>query len=199
MTRSSSNNLHDLDPERDRTLHRLRKIKNTDVGSSDSFNSISNSVNNSFATNSEFPDCSNNNGELRLNIERVGHAGCGVPILGHLLEPAQSYELKFGLIHLLPKFHDHVAPEGISHGVLHDEAAEDSGGLYKDEGVPIFPRWSNKGLAIPITDSFPHLGRYETYISEEVLPDVQNCNHPEGNMWDQATLKRNPARILGEI
>ncbi|RDX63812.1 hypothetical protein CR513_57711, partial [Mucuna pruriens] len=33
---SSSNNLHDLDPEIDRTLHRLRKIKNTNVESSDS-------------------------------------------------------------------------------------------------------------------------------------------------------------------
>ncbi|RDX91871.1 hypothetical protein CR513_26069, partial [Mucuna pruriens] len=55
----SSNNLHDLDLEIDRTLHRLRKIKNTDVGSSDSFNYISNSINNSFATNSEFPHCSN--------------------------------------------------------------------------------------------------------------------------------------------
>ncbi|RDX87873.1 hypothetical protein CR513_30599, partial [Mucuna pruriens] len=53
--RSSANNLHDLDLEIDRTLH-----------SSDSFNSVSNSVNNSFATNSEFLDCSNSSFYVKL-------------------------------------------------------------------------------------------------------------------------------------
>ncbi|RDX87561.1 hypothetical protein CR513_30959, partial [Mucuna pruriens] len=36
------------------------------------------------------------------NVEGASHTRCGVPIL---LEPAQSYELKSNLIHLLPKFH----------------------------------------------------------------------------------------------
>ncbi|RDX94917.1 hypothetical protein CR513_22643, partial [Mucuna pruriens] len=131
MTRSSSNNLHDLEPEIDRTLHRLRKMKNTNVGSSDSFNSISNSVDNSFATNSEFPDCSNSSfyvktrahGESRSNMERVGHVGCGVLTLVHLVSAtgagsvilAQSYELKSGLIHLLPKFHDLASEDPHKH------------------------------------------------------------------------------------
>ncbi|RDY11591.1 hypothetical protein CR513_03725, partial [Mucuna pruriens] len=128
MTRSSSNNVHDLDPKIDRTLYRLRKIKNTNIGRSDSFNSISNSVNNSFATNSEFPDCSNisfyvksepncgkNKSEEPQHMENHDRTLKELTTLDVVyqpwwiqypqLEPTQSYELKSGLIHLLLKFH----------------------------------------------------------------------------------------------
>ncbi|RDY12392.1 hypothetical protein CR513_02824, partial [Mucuna pruriens] len=39
-------------------------------------------------------------GEQRQDVERASHSRCGVPTV-----PAQTYELKSGLIHLLPKFH----------------------------------------------------------------------------------------------
>ncbi|RDX85937.1 hypothetical protein CR513_32808, partial [Mucuna pruriens] len=50
MTRSSSNNLHAFDPKIDRTLHRLRNVRNADVGDNDSFISVFDSVNNTFTT-----------------------------------------------------------------------------------------------------------------------------------------------------
>ncbi|RDX62515.1 hypothetical protein CR513_59148, partial [Mucuna pruriens] len=92
----------------------LRKIKNTNVGSSDSFNSISNLANNSFASNFEFLDYSNSSFYIKIEPtydrtlkelatpDVVYQPWC---IQYSQLEPAQSYELKSGLIHLLPKFH----------------------------------------------------------------------------------------------
>ncbi|RDX99501.1 hypothetical protein CR513_17440, partial [Mucuna pruriens] len=186
---SSSNNLYNLDPEIDRTLYRLRKIKNTDVGSSDSFNSISNSVNNSFATNSEFLDCSNSSFYVKLEptcgenkSEESKHMENQDRILKELatsnvLESAQSYELKFGLIDLLPKFH----------------------GLAGEDPHKHLKGFHVQRICIPTTGSFSHLGRYETHVSGEFLLGIQNCDHPKGDIWDQATLKRNPERILGDI
>ncbi|RDY00066.1 hypothetical protein CR513_16804, partial [Mucuna pruriens] len=57
-------------------------------------------------------------------------------------------------------------------------------------------QWSSKGLAIPTASSFPHLGRYKAHVYGEVLLSIQDCNHSKGDMWDQATLRRNIARIL---
>ncbi|RDY01464.1 hypothetical protein CR513_15199, partial [Mucuna pruriens] len=131
MTRSSSNNLHDLDPKIDKTLHRSRKIKNTNVGSSDSFNFVSNSINNLFATNSEFPDYSNKpkGGENKSKEpEHMQNQDRTLKELGTLdvvyqpwciqylqLEPARSYELKSSLIHLLPKFHGLIGEDPHKH------------------------------------------------------------------------------------
>ncbi|RDY08467.1 hypothetical protein CR513_07311, partial [Mucuna pruriens] len=127
MTRSSSNNLHSFDPEIDRTLHRLRKFRSTEVGNSCSFISISNSVNNTFTTNNfdfaEFrsfdinskPNIADNTSNELDPVENTDRTlkELATPdvlyqpwcIQYSQLEPAQSYELKFGLIHLLPKFH----------------------------------------------------------------------------------------------
>ncbi|RDX92451.1 hypothetical protein CR513_25417, partial [Mucuna pruriens] len=51
MTRSSSNILHELDPEIDRTLRRLTKVRSSIVSNSSSFSSISNSDNTVSTTN----------------------------------------------------------------------------------------------------------------------------------------------------
>ncbi|RDX78728.1 hypothetical protein CR513_40951, partial [Mucuna pruriens] len=181
MTRSSSNNLHYLDPKIERTLH--------------SFNFVSNSVNNSFATNFEFPDYSNSSFYIKSEpncsenkAEELEHMENQDQTLKELampdvLELAQSYELKSSLIHLLPKFHSLTSEDSYKH--------------LKEFHVVCSTM--SKGLAIPIAGSFFHLGRYEAYVSREVLPSVQNYDHPEGDMRDQATLRRNSARISEQL
>ncbi|RDX63458.1 hypothetical protein CR513_58109, partial [Mucuna pruriens] len=130
MTRSSSNNLHAFDPEIDRTLHRLRKVRSIEVGYSSSFISIFDSVNNTFTSNltsnSDFFEFSstdtNSNSNIVVNTfhepEKMENNDRTLKELAMpnvlyqpwyiqypQLEPAQSYELKSRLIHLLPKFH----------------------------------------------------------------------------------------------
>ncbi|RDX73058.1 hypothetical protein CR513_47386, partial [Mucuna pruriens] len=106
------------------------------------------------------------------------------------LEPAQTYKLKRG---------PPQAFKGIPCGLLHNETARDIGGLHQNEGVSILPRWSNERLAVSSASAFQHLGRYEAHISREVLSDIQNCIHEEGNMWDKAAYKRDYAQVLGEV
>ncbi|RDY06323.1 hypothetical protein CR513_09707, partial [Mucuna pruriens] len=57
------------------------------------------------------------------------------------LEPAQTYELKFGLIHLRGPPQTF---EGIPCGLFHNEAVGDIGGLHQNEDVSILLGWSNK-------------------------------------------------------
>ncbi|RDX96867.1 hypothetical protein CR513_20428, partial [Mucuna pruriens] len=109
MTRSSSNNLHAFDLEID------GKVRSANVGDSGSFISISDSVNNTFTIdNFDFSEFSSV--DINSNSNIVGNTSHELEqienndrILKELatpnLEPAQSYELKSGLIHLLPKFH----------------------------------------------------------------------------------------------
>ncbi|RDY05087.1 hypothetical protein CR513_11115, partial [Mucuna pruriens] len=105
----STDPLYDLDPQIELTLRTLRKARNIVVSNS------SNSVSNSPITNiSDFVEYSstNNFAEQMENNERtlkelatpdvVYQPWC---IQYPQLEPAQTYELKSGLIHLLPKFH----------------------------------------------------------------------------------------------
>ncbi|RDY03761.1 hypothetical protein CR513_12622, partial [Mucuna pruriens] len=112
------------------------------------------------------------------------------------IEPAQTYVLKSGLIHLR---RSPQALEGIPCGLLHNETIGDTGRLHQDEGVSILPRWSSKRLVVSTTNSMQHLGRYEAYVPGEVLFGIQNCDHEEGNMWNQATFWRNSTRVLGKI
>ncbi|RDX75575.1 hypothetical protein CR513_44527, partial [Mucuna pruriens] len=93
MTRSSYDPLHELDPEIEITLCKLRKARN--IVASNSSNSVSsNPVTNNFDS---------------FECSRAGHVGCGVPTLVHLVSiiesSSQTYELKSDLIYLLPKFH----------------------------------------------------------------------------------------------
>ncbi|RDX90036.1 hypothetical protein CR513_28144, partial [Mucuna pruriens] len=91
--------LYAFDPEIELTLRRLRKIRNTVVNTSSSSDSTINSNLPStnalvFSSNifAELGQMENNDRTLKeLTTPNV--------------EPAQTYELKSGLIHLLPKFH----------------------------------------------------------------------------------------------
>ncbi|RDX98444.1 hypothetical protein CR513_18632, partial [Mucuna pruriens] len=85
----------------------IEHVRNTVVSTNSSLNTSLTSENNASATN--IPNfsttnsfCIGANGEPGLNVEGASHTRCGAPTL---LESAQSYELKSGLIHLLQKFH----------------------------------------------------------------------------------------------
>ncbi|RDX72560.1 hypothetical protein CR513_47946, partial [Mucuna pruriens] len=82
MTRKrSSCSLHPFNPEIEKTLNRIRKSKNI-----------------SHCT-------SRTQWKTITGFEGASDAGCVVPVMYPQLEPTQSYELKFGLRHMLPKFH----------------------------------------------------------------------------------------------
>ncbi|RDX65448.1 hypothetical protein CR513_55894, partial [Mucuna pruriens] len=92
MTRSSTDPLYAFDPEIELTLRRLRKIRNTTVNIS------------SILTLLQSQGMENHDRTLKelATPDVVYQPWC---IQYPQLEPAQTYELKSGLIHLLPKFH----------------------------------------------------------------------------------------------
>ncbi|RDX81564.1 hypothetical protein CR513_37737, partial [Mucuna pruriens] len=153
MTRSSSDLLYELDPEIEITLRRLRKSRNIVV--SNSSNSVSSSDISSLVTNTsdsvEYSSTNNFVEQMENNNERTLKELATPDVLYQPwciqyphLEPAQTYELKYGLIHLLSKFH------GLAGEDPHNEATRDTEGLHQNEGVPILPGWSSKRL-----DFFP--------------------------------------------
>ncbi|RDX79329.1 hypothetical protein CR513_40258, partial [Mucuna pruriens] len=111
MTRSSTDPLTVFDPEIELTLRRLRKIRNTVVNSSADIESVANSnqlcTDNLVSSSNVFAESGqmeNNDRTLKelATPDVVYQPWC---IQYPQLEPAQTYELKSGLIHLLPKFH----------------------------------------------------------------------------------------------
>ncbi|RDX94812.1 hypothetical protein CR513_22776, partial [Mucuna pruriens] len=115
--RSSTNPLYDLDPEIELTLRRLRKARNIVVSNSSNSDFVSSFDNNNFATNgSDFVEYSSTNifvelGQMENNDRTLKELATPNMVYQPWcmqypqLEPAQSYELKSGLIQLLPKFH----------------------------------------------------------------------------------------------
>ncbi|RDY11577.1 hypothetical protein CR513_03745, partial [Mucuna pruriens] len=102
ITRSrNSNSLHSFDPEIDKTLNRIKKAKIIHVGSN---NSVSESGN--FENKSDIADKPLYEPESMENNNRTLKE-----LVTPDLEPAQSYELKSRLIHLLPKFHSLVGED----------------------------------------------------------------------------------------
>ncbi|RDY07557.1 hypothetical protein CR513_08305, partial [Mucuna pruriens] len=108
---SSTDPLYTFDPEIELTLRRLRKIRNTTVNISSSVNSVNNSdqsyTDNFVASTNIFtkPGQMENHDRMLKELatpDVVYQPWC---IQYPQLEPAQTYELKSGLIHLLPKFH----------------------------------------------------------------------------------------------
>ncbi|RDY02126.1 hypothetical protein CR513_14458, partial [Mucuna pruriens] len=83
------------------------------------------------------------------------------------LEPAQTYELKSGLMHLR---RSPQALKRIPYGLFHNKATRDVGGLHQNEGVSIFLGWSSKGLAIFGAGSFQHLERHKHMFLEKFFP-----------------------------
>ncbi|RDX64370.1 hypothetical protein CR513_57080, partial [Mucuna pruriens] len=108
---SSTDPLHAFDPDIELTLRRLRKIRNAAVNTSRSIDSVADSnqsYTDSFVSSSnvfaEPGQMENNDRTLKelATPDVVYQPWC---IQYRQLEPAQTYELKSGLIHLLPKFH----------------------------------------------------------------------------------------------
>ncbi|RDX71221.1 hypothetical protein CR513_49458, partial [Mucuna pruriens] len=107
----TSEPLHAFDLEIKRTLHRLRKARHTITPNSSSSDFIWNSENSNFTIDKsnffehqEAGSMENNDRTLKelATTDVVYQPWC---IQCPPLEPAQSYELKSSLIHLLPKFH----------------------------------------------------------------------------------------------
>ncbi|RDX95078.1 hypothetical protein CR513_22443, partial [Mucuna pruriens] len=91
MTRSSTDPLYAFDPKIEITLHKIRKNKHTIVNTSSNFDSARDST-------------------LLPANDLVGasHSRYGVPTVVYSIPTigaGSQYELKSGLIHLLPKFH----------------------------------------------------------------------------------------------
>ncbi|RDY14558.1 hypothetical protein CR513_00371, partial [Mucuna pruriens] len=112
------------DPKIEITLRRLRKARNIVV--SNSSNSISSSDNSSPVTNisdyAEYSSTNNFTEQMENHNDRTVKE-LATPNVLYLpwciqypqLEPAQTYELKSGLIHLLPKFHGLVGEDSHKH------------------------------------------------------------------------------------
>ncbi|RDY06206.1 hypothetical protein CR513_09849, partial [Mucuna pruriens] len=99
------------DPEVDKTLCRLRKVRSAITSNSSSSSSGSNFDNNASTTNEyDFSEYSSSD-ELATPDVVYQHWCIQYP----QLEPTQSYELKFGLIYLLPKFHGLVGEDSHKH------------------------------------------------------------------------------------
>ncbi|RDY04924.1 hypothetical protein CR513_11284, partial [Mucuna pruriens] len=115
--------------EIDRTLHRLRKVRSSVVTNSSSSNSASNSDNSVSTTNdSNFSEYINSDFNFGVKSEPMENNDRTLKELTTLdvmyqpwciqypqLEPAQSYELKFSLIHLLSKFHGLIGEDPYKH------------------------------------------------------------------------------------
>ncbi|RDX97362.1 hypothetical protein CR513_19874, partial [Mucuna pruriens] len=193
MTRSSTDPLYAFDPEIELTLRRLRKIRNTVVNTSSSSDSTINSnlssANTLVASSNIFaePEQMENNDRTLKELatpDVVYQPWC---IQYPQLEPAQTYELKSGLIHLR---RPPQASKGIPCGLLHNEAVGDIGRLHQNEGVPILPGRSSEGLAVSSASAFQHLRRHEADILGKVLSGIQNSVHQKGVIWDKAAYRR---------
>ncbi|RDY10736.1 hypothetical protein CR513_04712, partial [Mucuna pruriens] len=190
---SSSEPLHPSDPDIERTLHHLKKVRHTVTPDNSSSDSIWNSE-----IHQEARSMENNHRTLKeLAIPNVVYQPWCIQC--PLLEPAQSYELKSSLIHLLPKFHGLASEYPHKHLKEFHVATGDTGKPYQDESVPILPGWSCKRLAASTANSLQYMGGYEAHAPGEILPNVQNNDDKEGDLWDQAILWRDTASILGEV
>ncbi|RDY00683.1 hypothetical protein CR513_16100, partial [Mucuna pruriens] len=122
--------LHDLDPEIEITLRRLRKIRNTVVSSSSSFNFASNFDNSISATN-DFDSFEYS----RANISSNSNFG---PNKSQELEQMENNERSLKELAMWDVEKTPQALKGISCGLFHHEAVGDTRGLYQDEDIPIF-------------------------------------------------------------
>ncbi|RDX82881.1 hypothetical protein CR513_36274, partial [Mucuna pruriens] len=119
--KSSTDPLYAFDPEIELTLRRLRKIRNTIVNTSSSSDSAINSnlssANTLVSSSNIFAESrqmENNDRTLKelATPDVVYQPWC---IQYPQLEPAQTYELKSGLIHLLPKFYGLAGEDSHKH------------------------------------------------------------------------------------
>ncbi|RDX82420.1 hypothetical protein CR513_36794, partial [Mucuna pruriens] len=182
ITRSSTDPLYDLDLEIELTLRSLRKTRNIVVSNSSNCDSASSSDNSNSATNSSDSVEYNSTNIFAKSVQMENNDRT----LKELATP--------DVVRRPPQ-----TSERIPCGLFHNEAAGDTKRLHQNAGVPILLGWSSEGLTVSSACSLQHLGRYEAYILGEVLSSIQNHDHQEGNLWDKATIRRNPARVLGKI
>ncbi|RDX79610.1 hypothetical protein CR513_39951, partial [Mucuna pruriens] len=173
MTRSkSSGSLHLFDPEIDKTLNWVKKSKNIYVGhSSGSFSSISESDN--FEIKLDIADNPLYELEPMENNNRT-FKELATP------DPAQSYKLKFRLIHLLPKFHSLAGEDPHKHLKEFHATARDLGRLYKDESIFVLSQWSNKGLVVSAAGHVQQMGRHEADV-----PRKQHSRETLHEYWER--------------
>ncbi|RDX95020.1 hypothetical protein CR513_22512, partial [Mucuna pruriens] len=109
MTRKRSfGSVHPFDPEIEKTLNRIKKSKNMHIGHNSSSSVSSIIETDDFEMKPDFVDNPMYKLDLMEKNDRDGDIGRIVPALVHTVSAAktsQTYELKSGLIHLLPKFH----------------------------------------------------------------------------------------------
>ncbi|RDX84916.1 hypothetical protein CR513_33966, partial [Mucuna pruriens] len=119
--RSSTDPLYELDPELELILRRLRKARKIVVNNSSSFDFLINSnqlpIDISLSIFSHFAEpgqMENNDRTLKefATLDVMYQPWC---IQYPQLEPAQTYELKSGLINLLPKFHGLAGEDPYKH------------------------------------------------------------------------------------
>ncbi|RDX82794.1 hypothetical protein CR513_36374, partial [Mucuna pruriens] len=138
MTRSGPNNLHAYDPEIDRTFYMLRNSRSNEVVNSNNHNCsvfVSDSISSSFASDSTSSTCASDPATNADSSYALGSSSAcsdsnfGVSLsqfgkdnienndstLKELATPYLSYELKSGLIHLLPKFHGLTGEDPYKH------------------------------------------------------------------------------------
>ncbi|RDX96703.1 hypothetical protein CR513_20612, partial [Mucuna pruriens] len=121
MTRSSTDPFYNLDPKLELTLRRLRKVRkivvnnscssDSDIDSNQFFTNNSNASSNIFAGPRQMENNDRTLKEL-ATLDVVYKSWC---IQYPQLEPAQTYELKSGLIHLLLKYHGLVGEDPHKH------------------------------------------------------------------------------------
>ncbi|RDY10786.1 hypothetical protein CR513_04635, partial [Mucuna pruriens] len=113
----------------------------------------------------------------------VSLSPCGIPTLVHPVSSTRtSLDIPIEIWRRPPQ-----ALEGILCGLLHNETIGDIGRIHQDKGISILLGWSSKRLVVSTASSIQYLGRYEAYVLGEVLFGIQNRDHQEGNLWDQAT------------
>ncbi|RDX82554.1 hypothetical protein CR513_36642, partial [Mucuna pruriens] len=112
MTRSSTDPLYALDFEIEIPLHRLRKARNIVV--SGNSNSVSSTDNSSPVTNNS-DSVRHDSTNTFAKLEQMENNNKTLKELATPDVPAQTYELKSGLIHLLPKFHGLVGEDPYKH------------------------------------------------------------------------------------
>ncbi|RDX87920.1 hypothetical protein CR513_30552, partial [Mucuna pruriens] len=195
MTRSSSNPLYDLDPKIEITLRRLRKTRNIVV--SNSSNSVSSSDNSSLVTNNfDFVEYSSTN-----NFVESDQMENNDRTLKELATPNVVYQRR-------------RSPQefkGISCGLLHNEAAGDTGRFHQDEGIFILPGWSSKRLIVSTTSSIQHVGDMKRMFLEKFFPASRTATirkeicgirqHSRETLYDRQLENRKPADrvdIIGE-
>lgn len=205
MRRSSQEDLANFDPERDKTFHKLVRsssIRSIVVSESlsyfigiavDSVESEFEPENNSFefVGTTRMDNQNQNKAEYRTIKELVAPDVHYQPICIDYLELDANFKLKYGLIHLLPKFHGLAgkgpaqASKRVPCGLFYYETTRSTRGAYKIESIPFLLGWCCKRLAILFPSCYHYkMRRIEEDVIGEVLPHIKNCCYKEGDMWN---------------